>query len=84
MATGWYQRALQSTSSAGAAHSQRATKPQHGAEPVQPGCPVCSYNEWDPLEEVIVGRAENAHVPPLTVEVKVRIDVEKVHSHSHQ
>ena len=20
--------------------------------------PVCSYNEWDPLEEVIVGRVE--------------------------
>ena len=31
--------------------------------------PVCSYNEWDPLEEIIVGRPENAHVPPLTVEV---------------
>ena len=31
--------------------------------------PVCAYNEWDPLEEVIVGRVENAHVPPLTVEV---------------
>ena len=32
--------------------------------------PVCSYNEWDPLEEVIVGRIEGAHVPPLTTEVK--------------
>ena len=32
--------------------------------------PVCSYNEWDPLEEVIVGRAENACVPKLTIEVK--------------
>ena len=31
--------------------------------------PVCAYNEWDPLEEIIVGRVENAHVPPLTVEV---------------
>ena len=31
--------------------------------------PVCAYNEWDPLEEVIVGRVEGAHVPPLTVEV---------------
>lgn len=35
-------------------------------------CPVSAYNEWDPLEEVIVGRAENACVPPFTVEVKVR------------
>ena len=34
--------------------------------------PVWSCNEWDPLEEVIVGRVENAHVPPLTPEVKVR------------
>lgn len=25
--------------------------------------PVCSYNEWDPLEEVIVGRLENAMLP---------------------
>ncbi|XP_072022946.1 glycine amidinotransferase, mitochondrial-like [Amphiura filiformis] len=32
--------------------------------------PVCSYNEWDHLEEVIVGRAEGATVPPLTVAVK--------------
>jgi glycine amidinotransferase len=31
---------------------------------------VSSYNEWDPLEEVIVGRAEGACVPPFTVEVK--------------
>ncbi|XP_072046636.1 glycine amidinotransferase, mitochondrial-like [Amphiura filiformis] len=32
--------------------------------------PVCSYNEWDHLEEVIVGRVEGATVPPLTVAVK--------------
>ena len=32
--------------------------------------PVSSYNEWDPLEEVIVGRAENACVPKMTIEVK--------------
>lgn len=31
---------------------------------------MCSYNEWDPLEEVIVGRPENSIVPPLTIEVK--------------
>jgi len=31
---------------------------------------VNSHNEWDPLEEVIVGRAENACVPPFTREVK--------------
>ena len=29
--------------------------------------PVMSWNEWDPLEEVIVGRPDNAVVPPLTM-----------------
>ena len=29
----------------------------------QPACPVGSYNEWDPLEEVIVGRLEGATIP---------------------
>ncbi|XP_022101479.1 glycine amidinotransferase, mitochondrial-like [Acanthaster planci] len=33
--------------------------------------PVCSYNEWDPLEEVVVGRIENGIVPPFTPELKV-------------
>jgi len=31
---------------------------------------VNAHNEWDPLEEVIVGRAENAVVPQFTTEVK--------------
>uniref|UniRef100_A0AAQ4R1T2 Glycine amidinotransferase n=1 Tax=Gasterosteus aculeatus aculeatus TaxID=481459 RepID=A0AAQ4R1T2_GASAC len=56
------------TSSAAAAQPHHAV--EHVTEPVQQECPVCSYNEWDPLEEVIVGRAENACVPPFTVEVK--------------
>ena len=25
--------------------------------------PVSSYNEWDPLEEVVVGRLEGAMIP---------------------
>ena len=33
-------------------------------------CPVSSYNEWDPLKEVIVGRVEGACVPKFTIEVK--------------
>lgn len=74
--TGWAQRALQSTSSAAAAQSQRALENDHVTEPVEQECPVCSYNEWDPLEEVIVGRAENAHVPPFTPEVKVSLENE--------
>lgn len=69
--TGWVQRAFQSTSSAAAAQSRHAVEEEHVTETVQQECPVCSYNEWDPLEEVIVGRAENAHVPLFTVEVKV-------------
>ena len=32
--------------------------------------PVCSHNEWDPLEEVIVGRAIGMCIPPLDIEVK--------------
>jgi glycine amidinotransferase len=32
-------------------------------------CPVNSWNEWDPLEEVIVGRLEGAVVPPFHVSV---------------
>ncbi|MFY1679789.1 MULTISPECIES: amidinotransferase [unclassified Streptomyces] len=28
-----------------------------------PGCPVASHNEWDPLEEIIVGRLEGATIP---------------------
>ncbi|GLZ00513.1 amidinotransferase [Actinoplanes sp. NBRC 103695] len=28
------------------------------------GSPVRSYNEWDPLEEVIVGAVDGAHFPP--------------------
>lgn len=34
--------------------------------------PVSSHNEWDPLEEVIVGRVEGATIPNLTHEVKVK------------
>lgn len=35
-----------------------------------PDSPVWSWNEWDPLEEVIVGRVDGATVPDFTVEVK--------------
>ena len=30
-------------------------------------CPVNSYNEWDPLEEVIVGRLEHAMLPDAQI-----------------
>ncbi|XP_034428997.1 glycine amidinotransferase, mitochondrial [Hippoglossus hippoglossus] len=68
--TGWVQRAFQSTSSAAAVQSHAAVEEEHVTVPVPQDCPVSCFNEWDPLEEVIVGRAENANVPPFTVEVK--------------
>ena len=40
-------------------------------QPEKEECPVCSYTEWDPLEEVIVGRAEGARVPHLRPEIMV-------------
>ena len=45
------------------AEAQAALKPQAMAFPVQAKIPVNSYNEWDPLEEVIVGRLEGATIP---------------------
>lgn len=33
-------------------------------------CPVNSHNEWDPLEEVIVGNLDGAVLPPYHVSVK--------------
>ena len=70
-ATGWVQRAFQSTSIAAAAQPRAVGPVDPVTDAVPEDCPVCAYNEWDPLEEVIVGRAENARVPPFSVEVKV-------------
>ena len=38
----------------------------------QSSSPVSSYNEWDPLEEIIVGRAEGMRVPYLHPNLKVK------------
>ena len=38
-------------------------------------CPVGSYNEWDPLEEIIVGRAEGQRVPFLHPDLQVNVNV---------
>ncbi len=38
-----------------------------------PDCPVNSHNEWDPLEEVIVGRLEGAVIPPYHVTVTLNV-----------
>ena len=65
------QRSFQSTQAAAASRNTCAADESKAARPAPEDCPVCSHNEWDPLEEVIVGRAENACVPPFSVEVKV-------------
>lgn len=38
--------------------------------------PVCSYNEWDPLEEVIVGVIEGAAIPSWDVALKATMPQE--------
>uniref|UniRef100_G1T784 Glycine amidinotransferase n=1 Tax=Oryctolagus cuniculus TaxID=9986 RepID=G1T784_RABIT len=68
--TGWVQRTFQSTQAATASSQNSCAADDKATDPLPKDCPVSSYNEWDPLEEVIVGRAENACVPPFTVEVK--------------
>ncbi|XP_007903741.1 glycine amidinotransferase, mitochondrial isoform X1 [Callorhinchus milii] len=70
--TSWVQKAFRSTQAAAADQSSFAADDDLKKIPdsVHQECPVCSYNEWDTLEEVIVGRPENACVPPFTVEVK--------------
>lgn len=37
------------------------------------GCPVNSHNEWDPLEEIIVGRLEGANIPSYHVSVTFNV-----------
>lgn len=39
-----------------------SAKPFHQSGTVTNKCPVCSYNEWDPLEEVIVGIVDGAMI----------------------
>lgn len=66
------QRTFQSTQAATASPRTSCAADDKATDDLPKDCPVSSYNEWDPLEEVIVGRAENACVPPFTVEVKVK------------
>ena len=53
-------------------YSSKPDVPQAASreEPTPQDSPVCSHNEWDPLEEIIVGHPVNAKVPPFTIEVK--------------
>src|ERR1041385_5470988 len=36
-------------------------------------CPVSSFNEWDPLEEVIVGVVDGATVPPSHIALRATL-----------
>src|SRR3954468_11287305 len=42
---------------------QLRTSPSAEAVAAEPVSPVGSHNEWDPLEEIIVGRLEGAVIP---------------------
>jgi len=44
---------------------------QLSSDAAEVSCPVNSYNEWDPLEEIIVGRAEGQRVPFLHPDLQV-------------
>lgn len=61
--------------STAAATTNPATEQQAQINPEE-ACPVSSHNEWDPLEEVIVGRPEGACVPHFSHEVKAIISKE--------
>ncbi len=50
-----------------------ATTPRLAPAAETAACPVNSHNEWDPLEEVIVGRLEGATIP--TSHLSVTYDV---------
>ncbi|GAB2727668.1 amidinotransferase [Kitasatospora kifunensis] len=43
----------------------------------RPDSPVSAYNEWDPLEEVIVGIVDGAHFPPYDIEVSAPLSAEQ-------
>jgi len=51
---------------------RRETEFDRAAHP-QTGCPVNTHNEWDPLEEVIVGRLEGATVASNHIAVTAAI-----------
>ncbi len=43
-----------------------------------PSCPVNSFNEWDPLEEVIVGVVDGATVPPSHIALKATLPTDQL------
>jgi glycine amidinotransferase len=45
--------------------------------PLDTGCPVNSHNEWDPLEEVIVGIVDGATFPPWHISARAVVSEEQ-------
>jgi glycine amidinotransferase len=60
-------------SSAGIQVTSAATVPLSPDRTPGRGKPVNSWNEWDPLEEVIVGRLDGAVIPPFHVSVTFNV-----------
>jgi glycine amidinotransferase len=54
-------------------YQEQLESPRTRLSSEEPTCPVNSYNEWDPLEEVIVGRLEGATIPSNHVSVTFSI-----------
>lgn len=50
---------------------------EHAAAPLHGRCPVHSHNEWDPLEEVIVGIVDGAAFPPWHSSVQAIVSAEQ-------
>jgi glycine amidinotransferase len=48
-----------------------------------PASPVCSYNEWDPLEEMIVGVVDGAVVPPSHVTLRATLPSDQLEFFRH-
>lgn len=57
-----------------AAPAPIALRTNSASHPVRTS-PVCSFNEWDPLEEVIVGIVDGACLPPAHVAVEAPMPV---------
>ena len=40
---------------------------------------VQTYNEWDPLEEIIVGIVDGAIIPPWDIEMEATLHLSLIH-----
>jgi len=56
---------------------------QVSSDAAEVSCPVNSYNEWDPLEEIIVGRAEGQRIPFLHPDLQVAMKASAIFCYVH-